>query len=71
MKEAEESDDLETLDLLTKGIDIPDEFRPHLLHGNYKNHLECHVENDSLLIWFDRDIPVIKLVRYDFHSELF
>ncbi len=59
------------LNLLVKGEDIPDEYRPHMLHGNYKNHMECHVENDTLLIWFDRAAPVIKLVRFGTHSELF
>jgi len=59
------------LGLLVKGEVIPDEYHPHMLHGNYKNHMECHVENDTLLIWFDREAPVIKLVRFGSHSELF
>lgn len=59
------------LNLLVRGEDIPEEYRPHMLHGNYRNHMECHVENDTLLIWFDRDAPVIKLVRFGTHSELF
>lgn len=59
------------LNLLVQGEAIPAEYRPHILHGNYKNHMECHVENDTLLIWFDKDIPVIKLVRFGTHSELF
>lgn len=50
---------------------IPKEFKPHMLQGNYKNHMECHVENDTLLIWFDHEKPVIKLVRFGTHSELF
>lgn len=59
------------LNLLVRGESIPEEYRPHILHGNYKNHMECHVENDILLIWFDRDNPIIKLVRFGSHSELF
>lgn len=59
------------LQLLIEGKSIPEEYRPHMLHGNYKNHMECHVENDTLLIWFDRDVPIIKLVRFGKHSELF
>lgn len=59
------------LHLLVRGEAIPEECRPHMLQGNYKNHMECHVENDTLLIWFDRDAPVIKLVRFGSHSELF
>lgn len=59
------------LGLLVKGEVIPDEYHPHMLHGNYKNHMECHVEKDTLLIWFDREAPVIKLVRFGSRSELF
>lgn len=59
------------LNLLVKGERIPEDYRPHMLHGNYKNHMECHIESDTLLIWFDRDTAVIKLVRFGTHSELF
>ncbi|MCM1093627.1 MAG: type II toxin-antitoxin system YafQ family toxin [Lachnospiraceae bacterium] len=59
------------LNLLVNNEVIPEEYRPHMLQGNYKNHMECHVENDTLLIWFDRDAPIIKLVRFGSHSELF
>lgn len=38
------------LNLLVSDEPIPVEYRPHMLHGNYKNHMECHVENDTLLI---------------------
>lgn len=69
---AETLDKLEyILNLLVKGETIPDEYNPHMLHGNYKGHMECHVENDTLLIWFDRNSQVIKLVRFGTHSELF
>jgi mRNA interferase YafQ len=33
--------------------------------------MECHVENDMLLIWIDADENIIKLVRLGSHSELF
>lgn len=49
--------------------DIPTEFKPHMLSGNYAGHMECHVENDFLLIWIDDE--VVKLVRLGSHSELF
>lgn len=38
-------DKLETiLNLLEQGLPIPEENRPHLLAGNYKGYMECHVE---------------------------
>lgn len=49
--------------------DIPKEFKPHMLSGNYAGHMECHVENDFFLIWIDDE--VVKLVRLGSHSELF
>lgn len=44
-------DKLETvLGLLAKGLPIPEENKPHLLTGDYKGYMECHVGNDTLLI---------------------
>lgn len=56
-------------DLLINDIPIPKEFKPHMLSGDYIGCMECHVENDFLLIWIDGDI--IDLVRIGSHSELF
>lgn len=50
---------------------VPEKFKPHPLSGNYKGTLECHVENDFLLIWIDETESTIKLVRLGSHSELF
>ena len=33
--------------------------------------MECHIENDTLLIWFDKNNNVIELVRLGSHFELF
>ncbi len=61
----------EILKLLVKNLPIPDANRPHVLTGNYRGYMECHVESDTLLIWWNRDTGVIKLVRFGTHSELF
>lgn len=64
--------ELETiLKILAQGSPVPEENRPHLLTGNYKGYMECHVENDTLLIWWDNDTDIVKLVRFGTHSELF
>ena len=57
--------------LLAEGNQIPEEYNPHPLKGNWKNFMECHVENDTLLIWFDKENDTIELVRLGSHSELF
>ena len=62
------------LGILTKlenEIPIPPENRPHLLTGDYKGYMECHIQGDFLLIWFDPDTDEIDLVRLGSHSELY
>ncbi len=59
------------LELLQTTGTVPQEYKPHLLIGNYKGYMECHVENDLLLIWFDESKELIKLIRLGTHSELF
>lgn len=38
---------------------------------NYKGCMECHIQGDFLLIWFDPNTDIIELVRLGSHSELF
>lgn len=61
----------EILKMLEQEIPIPAEFSPHMLTGDYKGYMECHIEGDFLLIWFDPDTDEIDLVRLGSHSELF
>ena len=46
-------------------------YKPHMLVGEYSGHMECHIENDTLLIWLDKTDNLIKLIRFGSHSELF
>lgn len=50
---------------------LPQKMRPHKLRGNYAGCMECHFENDLLLIWIDKSSNVIRLLRFGTHSELF
>jgi mRNA interferase YafQ len=59
------------LEILQRGKPIPTEFKPHMLTGDYKGHMECHVQNDLLLIWFDKASDTVVLVRFGSHSEIF
>ncbi|MDE5609089.1 MAG: type II toxin-antitoxin system YafQ family toxin [Bacteroidales bacterium] len=61
----------EILNFLKNESAIPETYRPHLLTGNYAGHMECHIEGDFLLIWFDPNTDQIDLVRLGSHSELF
>lgn len=59
------------LRLLQVTDSLPQEYKPYLLVGDYKGYMECHVESDLLLIWFDESEDLIKLIRLGTHSELF
>lgn len=59
------------LGYLRAGQDIPDEYNPHSLTGDYHGCMECHIKGDFLLIWIDPDTDEIDLVRLGSHSELY
>jgi len=50
---------------------VPHEYNPHKLHGEYEGCMECHIEDDFLLIWIDKATNTIKLLRLGTHHELF
>ena len=61
----------EIIDLLANEQPISVQYKPHMLHCDYKGCMECHVQGDFLLVWFDEARDVIELVRLGSHSELF
>lgn len=51
---------------------VPEQYKPHQLVGEWKPHMECHVQPDFLLIWdVDEQENELILVRCGSHSELF
>lgn len=61
----------EVLEMLRKEQPIPAEYKPHMLRGQYKGCMECHIQGDFLLIWIDEENDIVELVRLGSHSELF
>lgn len=59
------------LDMLKNEIPLPEKYREHILHGEYAGCVECHIEGDFLLIWFDEKFNTLALFRLGSHSELF
>ncbi|MBI3508491.1 MAG: type II toxin-antitoxin system YafQ family toxin [Chlamydiia bacterium] len=57
-------------DLLQQKKPLPAKHQNHKLSGDYKDHWECHVEPDWLLIYLITSCK-ITLVRTGTHSELF
>ena len=43
---------------------------PHALAGDWKDHRDCHVKPDLVLIHQKSDADVLRLVRLGSHSEL-
>ena len=68
--------DIETLlpeivGLLAGDRPLPAKHREHALGGNWKDHRECHLKPDLLLIYKRPDKNSLRLVRMGSHSELF
>ena len=61
----------QVLELLINEQPIPQEYYPHMLQGEYKGCMECHIQGAFLLIWIDEVNDIIELVRLGSHSELF
>ncbi len=55
---------------LVEGKPLETKFKDHKLSGNYKDHRECHLEPDWLLIYKLKS-KEITFVRTGTHSDLF
>ena len=58
--------------MLEKDGCVPDSYSPHMLHGEYAGCMECHIQDDWLLVWRQNDKKLI-LVLTDTgtHKDLF
>jgi mRNA interferase YafQ len=61
----------EIVSLLAEDRPLRGQHRDHSLGGNWKEHRECHVKPDLLLIYKRIDTKTLRLVRMGSHSELF
>lgn len=58
--------------LLRQDGKLPQEYKPHILSGDYNGFWECHIRPDWLLTWLQDDIvKEIKIDRTGTHSDLF
>jgi mRNA interferase YafQ len=57
--------------LLAEDKPLPEKNRDHALGGDWRDHRECHLKPDLLLIYRKPDVQVLQLVRLGSHSELF
>jgi mRNA interferase YafQ len=49
---------------------LPEKYRDHGLSGEWKDHRDCHVKPDLVLIYRKPTADVLQLVRLGSHSEL-
>ena len=61
---------MRVLTFLKETGSVPEQYYPHILKGEYSGFMECHIENDFLLIWIDEESEQIRLTRLGSHSEL-
>ncbi len=63
--------DLETaLMMLMQDEALPESWCDHALGGNWKDHRDCHIKPDLVLIYRKPNDEVLQLVRVGSHSEL-
>ncbi len=56
--------------LLVAGTPLPANLRDHASTGNLKDHRDCHLRPDLVLIYRFLEDDVVQLVRIGSHSEL-
>lgn len=61
---------IEVLYKLVNDEQLPDKYRDHALTGNWKDHRDCHIHPDLVLIYRLPAVDVLQLVRLGSHSEL-
>ncbi len=49
---------------------LADKHRDHSLSGEWKDHRDCHIKPDLVLIYRKVDADILQLVRLGSHSEL-
>ena len=63
---------VELLNKLLNQQPLPQKNRDHQLTGNWKNHRECHITPDWILIYtIKNDELILELNRTGTHSDLF
>lgn len=66
-----EADLMPILYALANDEQLATKHRDHALTQNWKDHRECHVKPDLLLIYKLPDAETLRLVRLGSHSEIF
>ena len=55
---------------LARDKPLAEKYRDHALTGQWKDHRDCHIKPDLVLIYQKPDAEILRLVRIGSHSEL-
>lgn len=58
------------IDMLADDQPLKSRHRDHALSGNWKDHRDCHIKPDLVLIYSKPDSELLRSVRIGSHSEL-
>ncbi len=58
------------IQLLEKDVVLPANYYDHALIGDWKDHRDCHIKPDLVLIYRKPDKTTLQLVRIGSHSQL-
>ena len=58
------------IEILARDLPLPESFRDHGLTGDWKDHRDCHIKPDLVLIYRKPDQQTLQLVRIGSHAEL-
>ncbi len=57
---------------LSRGETLPAKNKDHILTGKWKDHRECHILPDWLLVYrYEDDVLILTLARTGTHSDIF
>lgn len=65
-----ESDFIAIATLLANDRPLPERHRDHPLSGDWKDHRDCHIKPDLVLIYRKSAGNVLQLIRLGSHSQL-
>ena len=65
-----EVDFIDTLVALANDEPLAEKHHDHALDGDWKDHRDCHIKPDLVLIYRKPDTTVLQLVRLGSHSKL-
>jgi mRNA interferase YafQ len=65
-----DADLMAVVSLLVRDSPVPDRLRDHALAGEWKDHRDCHIRPDLVLIYRVPDGERLELVRLGSHSQL-